>query len=186
MYFKEGANYLLLHNKVSQKLAAQNICYLTVDQECRNSLQVGRLEGYSVSCLGLQPIQWLPSSLTWLFAGLISSLGFAQRPPLFPCHMDLSIESPSEQAVKISARKQEGKEKGTREGHHHLLEPHPRSDTHHFSHILFFRRKSPGPAHSQEQDMTQACDCQDMGSSAVCLRSLPAHPHAAATKGLAC
>lgn len=101
-------------------------------------------------------------------------------------HGSLHRASPSEQAVKISARKQEGKEKGTQEGHHHLLEPHPRSDTLRFSHILFFRRKSPGPAHSQEQDMTQACDCQDVGSLAVCLRSLPARPHAAATKGLAC
>lgn len=48
-------------------------------------------------------------------------------------HGYLHRASPSEQAVKISARKQEGKEKGTQEGHHHLLEPHLRSDTYHFS-----------------------------------------------------
>lgn len=173
MYFKKGANYLLLHNKVSQKLAAQNIYQLTVDQECRNSLLGGSLRRLQCELPG--PVAHpVASQLTHM---VVCRTHFLKASLVSLPHGSLHRASPSEQAVKISARKQEGKEKGTQEGHHHLLELHPRSDTLRFSHILFFRRKSPGPAHSQEQDMTQACDCQDVGSLAVCLRSLPARPH---------
>lgn len=120
-------SYLLLHNKLYQNLAQNDIYYLTVGQECRNGLGGSLTRQKSMCWLSLhysKSLLWkdpLPSSLTWLLAEFISPMDCW---PETSCgslpHGHLHRASPSKQVHK-RAKNSASKKECQQEGHHNSI-----------------------------------------------------------------